>query len=353
MKRLLLITTSYPIHPRLIKIGEMLKRTSKYSELIYFSFNFENKKNNNKYNNEIILSYKTNIKYFKYFIGLKELLYVSKKNNINSFVCRGVLSLFLLKILFISKKVYYDIPDLLENKKYLNILEKFLLKKTNYIFLASRFFYKYYEKYFQKIIILENYPSKYTYKLDFKTKFNYSSKNKILSFIGIIRYIDVLKNLVDSVKDKEIDLLFFGSGTSEEELKNYCKKNKINNVHFFGEYNYMELYKFYNISDFVWAAYDYRIDNVKYAISNKFYENILYEKIGIYSKFTELGSYVENNQIGLTIDCFNKEEMEKLINSLINNNYLNIMDNIKKYKNTKKLFWEDQIEELNKLREEK
>lgn len=350
MKRLLLITTSYPVHPRLIKIGEVLKRTSQYSELIYFSFNFENKKNNNKYNNEIVLTYKTKIKYLKYLIGLKELLCISKKNNINSFVCRGVLSLFLLKILFISKKIYYDIPDLLENKKYLNILEKFLLKKVDYIFLASKFFYKYYEEYSQKIIILENYPSRYTYKLDFKTKFDYFSKNKILSFIGFIRYFEVLKSLVDSIKNKKIDMLFFGNGEDENKLKKYCIDNKITNVHFFGEYNYLDLYKFYNISDFVWAAYDYRIDNVKYAISNKFYENILYEKIGIYSKFTELGNYIEEKQIGLIVDCFNKNEMENLINSLINNKYNNIMDNIRKYKDTQKLFWEDQIEELSKLR---
>lgn len=349
MKKLLLITPSYPIHPRLIKIGEMLKR-KKYSELIYFSFNFENKKiYDNNCKNTIVAEYKNNLKILKYIKGLKLLFNVVKQNNIDNFVCRGILSLCLLKILFTSKIVYYDIPDLIENKKYLNILEKVLIKKVDYIFLASRFFYKGYKRYSDKIVILENYPSKKTYKLDINTKFDYSSEKKILSFIGYIRYFEVLKNLVDSIKGKKIDLLFFGSGTDENKLKKHCQKNKIKNVYFFGEYNYLDLYKFYNLSDFIWAAYDYRIDNVKYAISNKFYENILYEKIGIYSKYTELGNYIEKNKIGLIVDCFNKKEMNNLINSLIEKDHIEIFNNIKKYKNTHPLFWEEQEKKLGEM----
>lgn len=336
--KILAITEFYPIHPRLIKISESLKRKK---DVFYFSYCYETKAK---------IKVLKEIKYF--FITFQNLREIRPE----IIVCRGLKPLVFCSILnvFYKGKIFYDIPDMIPLKsKYRFYLEQKCIKRVERIILASRFFYKFYKKHSDKIVILENYPSKKLYKLDLKTKFKFNSSFKILSFIGFIRYFDILKNLVDSVKNKKINLLFFGKGKDEEKLKKYCFENKITNVFFFGKYDYKDLYKFYNISDFIWAAYDYRIENVKYAISNKFYEDILYEKIGIYSKFTELGNYIEKNNIGLTIDCFNKEELEGLINSLINNEYKEIKENIKKYKNTKKIFWEEQIEELNKLREEK
>ena len=336
--KILSITEYYPIHPRLVKISEAIKNINK-GEIRYLSY-LEKIKNKNRIIKEV----------FYFFLTVKEI----NKYRPHYIICRGLKPLVYCCLLkWIGIKIIYDIPDLIPFDSKLRVyLEQKCIKKVDKIILGSRFFYKYYKNYSNKVVILENYPSKKSYKLDFDTKFNFKSEFKVISFIGFIRYLDVLKNLVDSVKNKNINLLFFGSG-EETELKEYCLKNKITNVYFFGEYNYLDLYKFYNISDFIWAAYDYRENNVKYAVSNKFYESILYEKIGIYSKFTELGNYVENNQLGLTIDCFNKKEIENLINSLINDNHISIIENIKKYKNIRKLFWEDQIEELNKLREEK
>lgn len=351
MKKIILLTASYPIHPRLLKIGETLKRKYSINTMIICSFNFNNKKDFQKKENEIIYTYKYQNKIYKYLITLKKMRKIlASSNKDDIYVCRGILTLALLLLLTFNKKrnIYYDIPDLLENKKILPKIEKFLLYKCTKIILASRFFLNFYKKYEKKILVLENYPSKEMYNLDLKLKFNFQKKGKkIVSFIGFIRYFDVLKNLVEIIKDKEIDLLFFGSGIDEEKLKNYCQHKKINNVYFFGEYNYKELNLFYNISDYIWASYDYRIDNVKYAISNKFYENILYEKIGIYSKNTLLGDYVLEKKIGLVVDCFNKKELSNFFDSLLNNDYQEIKNNIKKYKRENILFWEEQVKILN------
>lgn len=345
MKKIVLLTASYPIHPRLLKIGETLKEKYNTNMLTVHSFNFANKKVSLKKENELVYSYKYNNKLYKYFIAYFNLKKNIKNDDTNIFVCRGILTLVLLLCLNVKKNIYYDIPDLLENKKFLMNLEKILLNRCSRVILASRFFYVFYKKYAEKILILENYPSKEMYKPDLKIKFNFEKKGKkIISFIGFIRYFEVLKNLVDIVKTKDIDLLFFGSGVDEEKLKLYCQKNDIKNVYFFGEYNFRDLNLFYNLSDYIWASYDYRITNVKYAISNKFYESILYEKIGIYSKNTLLGDYVLKKGIGLVVDCFNKKEMDIFFDSLISSDYSLINKNIIQYKKENILFWEQQLE---------
>ncbi|MBM6876200.1 glycosyl transferase family 1, partial [Fusobacterium mortiferum] len=119
-------------------------------------------------------------------------------------------------------------------------------------------------------------------------------------------------------------------------------------------YNYEEIAKYYQISDFIWAVYPAEDYNVKYAISNKFHESIIFEKICFFSKDTLLGEYIDKKKIGISIDASNSKSIKKTILYMVNHpeKVKEILKNIKIYKQNKILYWEENEENLIKFIEE-
>ena len=221
-------------------------------------------------------------------------------------------------------------------------LEKIFVKKADAIIYASRYFKNEYQFYNKKTIVVENKPLKKIFKKGF---FPYKSNNFKISFIGTLRYFHVMKNLIDAVEGEKIDLLFFGSGPDDEKMKNYIKNKKQQNVHFFGKYKYDGIHEYYNISDLIWAVYPSNDYNVRYAISNKYYESIVFEKPCVYAENTYLGNYVFRKQIGFVTDPYSPNAIKALLKTIIINGHLilEIKNNIAGHKKkNKNLFWEDE-----------
>ena len=127
-----------------------------------------------------------------------------------------------------------------------------------------------------------------------------------------------MKNLVDSVGNLvHIKLFIHGDGACLDELKTYSKR--YTNVFFTGRYEVNQLPELYNTCNVVWAVYPNDDYNVKYAISNKFHESLVYKKPCIYANKTMLGKYVQNNKLGWIVDPYNVDEIRNLIIKLSNN----------------------------------
>lgn len=76
-----------------------------------------------------------------------------------------------------------------------------------------------------------------------------------ISWIGVVRYPEVLCNLILSIKALDVKLFVFGDGPSLDYLKSYVISEGLEGkVHFFGRYKYNELPFIYEVTDFVWAA---------------------------------------------------------------------------------------------------
>jgi len=328
MKKVLLITNSYPIHPRLKKISKLYPN----DEVKFLAWDRNNLSSDN--DNFILKSkigYSNKLK--KVFAILDFFNFIKKtikEYNPDIIVTRYWEPMFLAS-LAINKNTefHYDVCDM-PSKKTFTLLEKIGLKKVDKIYLASRFFKEFYNK--EKVILFENKPESNTVRFD--ETFEYETDKLKLCFIGGIRYFDIFKNLVDAIKDLEVELFCFGGGPDETKLKEYCLSNKISNIHFYGSYDYTEVHKFYNFADVIWSAYDSRIFNVKYAISNKFFESIAFNKLGIYAENTELGQYVKENKIGFTVNELEKDAIRHLIMTMIGSNaetshYLQNLGNLK------------------------
>ena len=189
-------------------------------------------------------------------------------------------------------------------------------KKAKIMICASRFFV---EQYPIDInwAILENKST-----LFFQNETYRTHKPLHVSFVGRIRNLPILKNLVCALKnDSRFFLSFHGDGEDLDALKAFS--SDCENVCFTGRYQYEDVLDFYKETDVIWAAYPNKSVNVKYAISNKYHESLLTGVPGIFSENTSLGEYVVNNGLGFTVNPYEITSIRLMIESLyINNNLL-------------------------------
>jgi glycosyltransferase involved in cell wall biosynthesis len=223
-----------------------------------------------------------------------------------------------------------------------------LLTKTDVIIFASKFFPQCYEFFNKNKYVIENRPSKNI--MDEKpTVYRHDTDRLKISFIGGLRYFDVMKNLILAVKDMSVDLLFFGDGPDHGKLKDFA--TGYSNVYFWGRYDYGDIGSIYKLSDIIWAVYPNKSSNVKYAISNKFFESIIFSKPAIYADRTFLGEYVAQNKIGFEIDPYNVDKIRKLLSDIKSDRSVceSIVKNIERYRQDNDLYWESYMKDFSSI----
>lgn len=271
----------------------------------------------------------------------------------------------LVKFILMSEvKIIYDCLDLptVNNKAFmfvLNKLEKILAKKSDLIIFASRFFPEKYAVDSNKFIVFENYISADIVNnargINSKKLLNpvipamilelRKIKNtKIISWIGVVRYFDVIKNIVKAVsKNDNFYFCVFGDGPDLDKLKIYCEERKFDRVYFFGRYSVDMLPYIYNVTDVVWAAYPSNDINVKYAISNKYFECSFFRKKPIFSKKTKIAEQLKNeNAQCIFIDEYSVDDISEKLSQHLNNQGAKVIDPYEK-----KLFWDKEFIEAS------
>lgn len=127
--------------------------------------------------------------------------------------------------------------------------------------------------------------------------------------IGSIRdyesNLEVLKSLANNEK---FILNFVGKGFASELLKKYVKDNNINNVFFKGFYQKFEEESLIKNATFLNIYYP-MIKSHSSAMSNRFYNSLLYKRPMIVTSNSIQGDYVENFNLGLSLkNCNNLSE---------------------------------------------
>lgn len=350
LEKILLIDGVYPINTRNLRIYKTLM--TKY-EIRFCAWNRNNLEYKNK-NNFIYSSNEGYGKKIKKLLGMKAYLkfinQVVKKYQ-PEIIIASQWDMLLLTILSGFKgKIIYENLDLPTSSNKLLLLfllklEKWMLKKVNGIIFASRFFVSLYEKNNIEKLLLENLPLK---EINFQKKFDVENRKKMrISFIGTLRYFEIMRNLLLVLQENnDVELYLIGRGPENDKFKNFIETKNLKNVFIIDSYKYEEIKKFYINTDLIWAVYPNKDYNVKFAISNKFFESILFEKPCFFAKDTLLGNFVDKYEIGLTVDPYNIYEIEKIIGELTTKKILQLQLNIKDYKKNKKLYWEEIEEEL-------
>lgn len=117
-------------------------------------------------------------------------------------------------------------------------------------------------------------------RLENNTHFSFARKVEPYQIVwnGTVRFFEYQKQFLDVFKnDPRYILVYHGAGTDLEKYKEYCKNNGINNVSFTGDYDNKNKYKLLKDAAFINNCYGGRNgDELKYAISNRFYDGLIY-----------------------------------------------------------------------------
>lgn len=353
MKKILLIDGIYPINTRNKRILKTLQ--TKYI-VKYCAWNRENIPINEQAN-YIYSSNEGYGKKIKKLLGMKKYLeYI--KNIIKEFKPDIIIAsqwdmLFLVNLSGFNGKIIYENIDLPSSKNILILgillkLEKFLLKKVDGIIFASRFFEPLYAEYKKDKLILENLPLR---EIDFTEEIKKEERNKIrISFIGGLRYFEVMKNLLLAVQEIEnIEVYLIGKGPENDKFRDFIISKNLKNVTMIDRYIYEEIKRYYLNTDLLWSVYPTKDYNVKYAISNKFFESLLFEVPCFFSENIFLGQLVKEYQIGIVVNPYKIDSIKKLLRNLNQNKILELKNNLMEYKKNKKIYWEEKEEELFKF----
>ncbi len=199
-------------------------------------------------------------------------------------------------------------------RKASSILEHWKMRQADLTIHASRFFTELYSPKHRQIV-LENKPIVH---VEPSTQ-PYTLHNPIrIAFIGLLRYREILALLIDAVRDdSRFELFFHGDGHARQYLEDYA--GNAQNIHFTGRYDFEDVGRLYQQTDIVWAAYPNKDFNVKYAISNKFHESLVYGIPTVYANNTRLGDFVSHEGIGMTVDPYSTDNINAFLEHIASN----------------------------------
>ena len=120
--------------------------------------------------------------------------------------------------------------------------------------------------------------------------------------IGAIRDYSSNIEVVKALGNKEnITVSFVGKGDTADDIAEYCKKEGIENVKFTGFYQKHEETGYVKNATFMNIFYP-RVITHDTALSNRFYNSLIYRKPMIVTKDTTQGDYAERYGVGLALE---------------------------------------------------
>lgn len=219
-------------------------------------------------------------------------------------------------------------------------IEDVLTKQSNINIVSSRGYFNFLPK--GKYYVTHNIPR--TNCDNYKQFENPSGRPINLSFIGLIRFMDQNKRIIDFFKsDSRFHLNFIG--THAEYLDTYCHNVNAKNVTLIGTFGATKTLEFYKESDAILNLYGNHTPLLDYALSNKlYYAAILYKPI-LVCEDTYMEEVSQRYRIGFTLRMKDDKERDQLYR------YITELDRTAFIKNCDR-FMKDSIEEDNKTRDE-
>ena len=333
--KVLIIAREFPVKHRDILISSLLPQNFK---TYYVTWNRHGRTDIPTENTFVFTKKIKNLRSLKFLLIIKKYILfidkiISEKNP--QLLIISHYSLY-LPFLILSKKkgirVILDVHDLPSFNniipfKFVLFIEKLLIKNVSHIILASKYFKSFYFN--KRTFVIDNIPP----SKNLTTKSINIGEDAIIKigFVGKLRYPDLYKLVMECVNNFDnLEFHFYGNGSAEEVLSDYCRELNSKNIFFHGVFNKNDLNKIYSKIDLLWACYPSNNYNVKYATSNKALESIFFKTPCVFSAGTLLAEDYKTNNIGFSINSNNKNEIINFLKN-INVEKLNyMMENIKK-----------------------
>lgn len=251
------------------------------------------------------------VDFYKYRRWLKKQL--TKKNYDKLIILSTLSGVVIFDILKKYKNNYiFDIRDYsYEWFKPFYKIEKQIIDNSCYTAISSPGFKNFLPDY-AYYVIHNMQSSEVQYRGIFKKKGYGEPLNVVWN--GTMRYFKHQKNVINALaNDSRFIMYFHGSGPELEQYKEYVTKNNISNAVFTGRYDNSQKVKLLESADILNNSY--WIDNVNevmYAISNRYYDGLIYKIPQLVEAGTYKDSVCKENGIGLGLDARDKDFADKL-----------------------------------------
>lgn len=213
--------------------------------------------------------------------------------------------------------------------KFLKKIEFFIYKKSYKIIVVTKSFENYLIKNNipkKKIVLIPNRVN-LTKSIIQTTNTNliekYDLKDKIVfGYVGTIGMAHNIKTIIKAFEIIDINLsnkckfLIIGKGAEYEQLFNYTKNKKINNVQFCGLINKDELLSYWSVID-ISIIHLRKIDIFKTVIPSKLIESISFDKPVISGVYGESAEIIENNNLGIVFEPENHLVLKNIIEDIV------------------------------------
>ena len=239
-------------------------------------------------------------------------------------------------------------------KKLAQIFEKKMIYSANRVITVSKSIAKDYVEMYnikEPQLVLNSPPYQGLKRYNLLRKDLNISKDKIIFLFqgqyiegrGVNDLIEVFKNLSEINSNLVLVLLMYGKGV--EEVKSQIEG--IENIYFHEKVSVLEYMKYVSSAD--WGIYlmENNCKNSDYALPNKVFDYILGGLPVVVSELKEMGAFVRENNIGLTVDFDKKEEIVRTLAKMDEKSKEKYLENIEK--TAKKYSWEEQEKVLLKI----
>lgn len=146
-----------------------------------------------------------------------------------------------------------------------------------------------------------------------------TDKKMVLTIGGIRDYssnVEVVKGLANN---PEYVVSFVGRGPAAEPLEQFCKENGIENVTFKGYYEKEEEAGYVKAASFMNIFYPRKLSHDT-ALSNRFYNSLIFRKPMIVTKDTTQGDYAEKYGVGVALE--NTERLAEKLDAFIQQDFV-------------------------------
>lgn len=233
-------------------------------------------------------------------------------------VCLHTIGNFLITDKLITKyrrKYIFDVRDYsLEKYALVRLIEKILTRYSALNVISSEGFKNFLPN--AQYEIAHNLPS-FDYK-KYREIIPRLRRNKIwISYIGLIRFMDQNKKIIDYFKNDDRFVLRF-AGTGALQLQEYCKKVNATNVELIDTFAAEDTLRYYEDTDIVMNLYGSGTPLLDYALSNKLYYSAMLCKPILVCKNTYMEKISKKYGFGVTIDLHNELSKDNLFEYMQN-----------------------------------
>lgn len=233
----------------------------------------------------------------------KSVVYLIKKNNYSNVIVFNTLpAIFIIDYLVrgFYKKFIFDYRDYsYEKYSFYKMLVNYIVDKSYATVISSKGFLKFID-YKKNVYVSHNISN---CGESYNTAVDLAKANITIGFVGLVRYDNEDKNLIDQLKNHHTyKLLYVGKKYIESTIEEYCKNEGITNVKFSGEFKNEDKPKIYEEIDIINAIYGNETYEVTTALPNKLYDCLIFKRPMIVSSGTYLAEIVKKYNLGIAVD---------------------------------------------------